>query len=418
MCLPNDCFQIIMPTYHYKAKKGAEAVEGRIEADSEKAAVEKLSLSGYLPVRVELEISDTKDSAKPVRTSIKSKGRVQSKEITLFSRQLASLLKSGVPILKALDIILEQSENPYLKYVLGNIHKEIKEGATFSSAFKNYPKIFPAIYIAIIHSGEDSGSLPDALLRIAEYRAKQEEIISRVRMALAYPVLMALVGSGTIIFMLTFVMPRLLRLFSNMGQSLPLPTRVLMALSSGLLQWWWLIILSLIGLVFFVRSQLKTEAGKMAWSALELKLPLFGKFILKAELSRFSRTLELLIKNGITILRAIDVAIPVLNNEIIKKQLKESYKDLEQGGSFGGSLKKSRIFPAFMSNLIIVGEESGGLSGALSEVAASYERDTDERIKTMANLLEPLMILGMGLVVGFIVVAMLLPIFEINVMSG
>ena len=407
-----------MPTYHYKAKKGAEAVEGRIEADSEKAAVEKLSLSGYLPIRVELEISDTKDSAKPVRTLIKSKGRVQSKEITLFSRQLASLLKSGVPILKALDIILEQSENPYLKYVLGNIHKEIKEGATFSSAFKNYPKIFPAIYIAIIHSGEDSGSLPDALLRIAEYRAKQEEIISRVRMALAYPVLMALVGSGTIIFMLTFVMPRLLRLFSNMGQSLPLPTRVLMALSSGLLQWWWLIILSLIGLVLFVRSQLKTEAGKMAWSALELKLPLFGKFILKAELSRFSRTLELLIKNGITILRAIDVAIPVLNNEIIKKQLRLSYKDMEQGGSFGGSLKKSGLFPAFMSNLIIVGEESGRLEGALSEVASSYERDTDERIKTMANLLEPLMILGMGLVVGFIVVAMLLPIFEINVMSG
>lgn len=402
-----------MPTYHYKAKKGAEAVEGRIEADSEKAAVEKLSLSGYLPIRV-----DPEAVPKETNPPIKSKGRVQSREITLFSRQLASLLRSGVPILKALDIILEQSENPYLKYVLGNIHKEIKEGATFSSAFKNYPRIFPAIYIAIIHSGEDSGSLPDALLRIAEYRAKQEEIISRVRMALAYPALMAVVGAGTIIFMLTFVMPRLLRLFSNIGQSLPLPTRLLIALSSGLRQWWWLIILVFIGLALLVRRWLKTEPGRMSWSALELKLPLFGKFILKAELSRFSRTLELLIKNGITILRAIDVAIPVLNNEIIKKQLRLSYKDLEQGGSFGGSLKKSRLFPAFMSNLIIVGEESGGLSGALSEIASSYERDTDERIKTMANLLEPLMILGMGLVVGFIVVAMLLPIFEINVMSG
>lgn len=405
-----------MPTYHYKAKKGPQPVEGRIEADSEKAAVEKLSLAGYLPVRVELETVVPKDPARPAKVSIKSKGRVKSREITLFSRQLASLLKSGVPILKALDIILEQSENPYLKYVLGNIHKEIKEGSTFSSAFQNYPRIFPAIYIAIIRSGEDSGSLPDALLRISEYRAKQEEIISRVRMALAYPVLMAVVGAGTIIFMLTFVMPRLLRLFSNMGQGLPLPTRVLIALSSGLRQWWWLIILVLVGLALLIRSQLKTASGRLAWSVLELKLPLFGKFILKAELSRFSRTLELLIKNGITILRAIDVAIPVLNNEVIKRQLRLSYKDLEQGGSFGGSLKKSRLFPAFMSNLIIVGEESGRLEGALSEIASSYERDTDERIKTMANLLEPLMILGMGLVVGFIVVAMLLPIFEINVM--
>ena len=415
-----------MPTYHYKAKKGTEAVEGRIEADSEKAAVEKLSLSGHLPLRVELEDGSQETSgnglkpfpANPAKIPVKSKGRVQSKEITLFSRQLASLLKSGVPILKALDIILEQSENPYLKYVLGNIHREIKEGSTFSSAFQNYPKIFPAIYIAIIRSGEDSGSLPDALLRISDYRAKQEEIVSRVRMALAYPVLMAVVGAGTIIFMLTFVMPRLLRLFSNMGQRLPLPTRVLMALSSGLRQWWWLIILVLVGVVLFVRSRLKTEQGRMFWSALELKLPLFGRFILKAELSRFSRTLELLIKNGISILRAIDVAIPVLNNEIIKKQLKESYKDLEQGGSFGRSLKKSKLFPPFMSNLIIVGEESGRLEGALSEIASSYERDTDERIKTMANLLEPLLILGMGLVVGFIVMAMLLPIFEINVMTN
>ena len=191
-----------------------------------------------------------------------------------------------------------------------------------------------------------------------------------------------------------------------------------MALSSGLRQWWWLIILVLVAVVLFIRRRLKTEQGRMFWSALELKLPLFGRFILKAELSRFSRTLELLIKNGITILRAIDAAIPVLNNEIIKKQLKESYKDLEQGGSFGRSLKKSRLFPPFMSNLIIVGEESGRLEGALSEIASSYERDTDERIKTMANLLEPLLILGMGLVVGFIVTAMLLPIFEINVMTN
>ena len=408
-----------MPIYHYKAKKGLEAAEGSIEAVSEKAAVEKLSADGFLPVRVELQRSAFEPKPAPVSVDkTAGRGRIKSQEITVFSRQLASLLKSGVPILKAIDIICEQAENIQFKAVLNSIHKAIKDGATFSSAFQSYPNIFPPIYIAIIKSGEDSGSLPDALLRIADYRMKQEEIISRVRLALAYPALMALVGFSTVIFMLTFVLPRLSRLFTNMKQQLPLPTRILILISSGLRQWWWLIALALIALGLLLRRQMRTSAGKVFWSSLQLRLPVFGKFILKAELSRFSRTLELLIKNGIPILRAINVAIPVLKNEIIQIQLKQSYKDLEQGGSFGQSLKKSKLFPPFMTNLLIVGEESGRLEGALSEIASSYERDTDERIRVMANLLEPAMILGMGLVVGFIVVAMLLPIFEINVMTG
>jgi type II secretory pathway component PulF len=166
-----------------------------------------------------------------------------------------------------------------------------------------------------------------------------------------------------------------------------------------------------------MRRQLKAESSKVALSRFKLHLPLFGNLMLKVELSRFSRTLELLLKSGITILKAIDVAIPVIDNEIIKRQLRVSYKELEQGGSFGRSLKNSRLFPLFMTNLIIVGEESGRLNEALSEVADVYERDSDESIKIMTNLLEPLMILVMGLIVGFIVVAMLLPIFEINVMA-
>lgn len=406
--------------YKYRAKKGPQdIIEGTVEASTEKEAIEKVSAMGYLPLRIAR--LETKEKPRRDLLSLrgldKPQGKIRSRQITVFSRQLASLLKSGVPILTALKIIREQSEDSSLKEALNYIHDAVKDGATFSSALSYYPGVFSSLYIALARAGEDSGALPAVLLRIADYRTKQEELLSRFRLALAYPMLMAIVGLGTVIFMLTFVMPRLMRIFVNLGEKLPLPTRILISLSQGLRHWWWVILLILLAVIFVIRKQLKTSLGRLSWSRLKLRLPGLGKFILKAELARFSRTLELLIKNGIPILRAIDIAIPVLENEILKNRLGQSYRELEQGGSLGKSLKGAKIFPLFMSNLIVVGEESGKLDEALAEVATSYEHDTDEAIRMMSSLLEPLMILGMGLVVGFIVVAMLLPIFELNVMA-
>jgi general secretion pathway protein F len=404
-----------MAVYKYRAKKGPqEIIEATIEAQSEKEAVEKLSSLGYIPVHIE-EYRHTASSQEGSSSgSAQPFGKIKSREVTVFTRELATLLKSGVPILNAINIIREQSEDQNLKNILKNIHNAVKDGATFSSVLAQYPQVFSSLYIAMIRTGEDSGALSDALLRIADYRTKQEEVLSRFRMAMAYPILMVVVGLATIIFMLTFVIPRLMKIFVNMGQVLPLPTRILISVSNGLRHWWlWV---SLVVVILIIRRQARQKSAKFFLSRLKIRLPLFGKLMLKAELGRFSRTLELLIKSGIPILKAIDVAIPVVDNEVIKEKLKVSYGELERGGSFGRSLKNSKLFPLFISNLIIVGEESGKLSEALGEVANSYERDTDEAIKIMTNLLEPLMILVMGLIVGFIVVAMLLPIFEINVM--
>lgn len=403
-----------MPTYRYSAKKGPqENTDGRIEAMSEADAVEKLSQMGYLPIRVEEERqAGLPDRSVPIRPP----GRISAREITVFSRQMAILLRSGVPILSGIDIISEQTEKAGLKSVFFNIHNTIKEGGTLSSALMLYPKIFSPMYMAMVKTGEDSGALPDVLLRIADYRSKQSEMLSRFRMALAYPALMALVGTGTVIFMLTFVMPRIMKIFVSMGQDLPLPTVVLFSISNTLRQHWLAIILILSAVAFFIRQQSKTPAGKAFFSVFSLHLPLFGKFMLKAELARFSRTLELLVRSGIPILRAIEISIPVLNNKIICDTLWKSHKELEGGGSFGRSLKSSKLFPPFMTNLIIIGEESGKLDEALGEVAGAYERDTEEAMQSMASLMEPLIILIMGSVVGFIVIAMLLPIFEINLM--
>ncbi len=410
-----------MAIYKYRAKKGTEGlVEGVIEADSEKEAIEKLSGIGHIPVFIEEKRPSEGHAPSgkhiPVFTA-KPLGRVKFREITLFGRGLASLLKSGVHILEALNIISEQSENPHLKSILLDIHGAVKDGATLSSTLANFPRLFSPLYIAMIRTGENSGELPGALQRIADHRAKQEEILSRFRMAMAYPILMAIVGLATVIFMFTFVIPRLMGIYISMGQNLPLPTRILISMSEGIRHGWFWIILVLVAISLAAIGRTKTKAGRLSLSIFNLHLPILGNFILKTELSRFCRTLGLLIKSGLPILNAIDISIPVLRNEIIKNKLKQSYKDLEQGGSFGKSLKKSKLVPLFMSNLIIVGEESGRLDDALEEVASAYERDTDEAIKTFTSLLEPLMILGMGLIVGFIVVAMLLPIFEINVMA-
>lgn len=403
-----------MPTFIYRAKKGPQEVtEGTVEAQSEKEAIEKLSVLGYIPLSLgQLGAQAEQKPAAPMPQGVH--GKIRSPEITILSRQLASLLRSGVPILTSLNIIAEQSDNAALRSVVRSIHNTVKEGNTFSASLGGYPRIFSSLYIAMIRTGEDSGVLPDVLLRIADYRTKQEEALSRFRMALAYPVLMVFVGLGTVVFMLTFVMPRLLKIFLSMGQDLPMPTKILLATSRALSHWWFWAGLTLIALILW--RQAKSEAAQIPLSRLKLHLPLFGKFILKGELARFSRTMEVLLRSGIPILRAINVAIPVVSNKIITEQMRVSYKELEQGGSFGGSLKSSKVFPVFMTNLIIVGEESGKLADAFSEVATSYERDTEEAVRVMTNLLEPAMILVMGLIVGFIVVAMLLPIFEINVM--
>jgi general secretion pathway protein F len=405
-----------MAVYKYRAKKGLkEIIDGVIEAQSEKEAIEKISSQDILPLSIEPVESAAKTA--PIFSGRLQQSRIKSAEVTIFSRQLASLLKSGVPILNALNIISEQSESQNFKAVLRSIYNSIKEGATFSSVLAQYPKAFPPLYVALVNAGENSGSLPQTLLRIADYRLKHEELVSRFRMSMAYPILMAVVGLGTVIFMLAYVMPRLMGIFVNMGQALPLPTRILISISNFLRHRWYWVIIILTSIVIIFKRQSRSKEAKRYISILKLRLPIFGKLILKTELGHFCRTLGLLIENGVSILRGIEVTIPVLENECLREQVRESYQQLKQGGSFGRSIKASKFFPAFMGNLISVGEESGKLDEALAEIANSYERDADAAMKVMSSLLEPLMILVTGLIVGFIVISMLLPIFEINMMA-
>jgi len=406
-----------MATYKYRAKKGpGKITESIIVANSKEDAVEKIAQLGYIAVKVE-EVNVQATGLPAVGVGFLWQG-VKSKHITIFSRQLSILLKSGVPILNALSVLAEQTDQDYFRTVMNEILKDVKDGKSLSRALARYPHIFSPLYLALVRAGEDSGTLEEALLRIAEYRYKQEKMFTTIRTALTYPILMALVGLGTIIFMLTFVMPRLLNIFFRLGQELPLPTKILIYLSDFLRHYWFWIVLALVGLGLLIKFAARSKRERLLVSNIKLHLPVFGGIFLKAELACFSRTLGLLLKSGVQLLRAIKVSIPTLDNEIIREDLKQSYKDIEQGESLGSSLKRKHIFPRFLVNLISVGEESGRMEETLEELAQIYEAETDEAVKIMTNLLEPILILIMGVVVGFIIISMLLPVFQINMMIG
>ncbi len=401
-----------MPLFKYQAKKSPkEIIEDVIEAESREKAIEKLSQKNCFPIKIE-EIPQGFTSV--LGTAVVSYRRIKTKSVITFSRQLASLLKSGVQLSKSLTIILEQTEDIHLKILLEQIYSKIKDGESFSSVLVKYPKIFSPLYIAMVQAGESSGNLSDALVRISDHLKKQNAFLSRVRSALIYPILMSILGVLTIMFMFVFVMPRLVKMFSDIGQELPLPTQIILAISSGLQRWWiWILIVIVVLILVFKRG---TKIHRTVFSQLKLHIPIWGNFSLKVELGRFCRSLEILVVSGIPISEAIKIAIPIFDNEVLKKAVEQGHKQVEEGGSFGNALKKLKLFPTFMTNIIIISEESGKFAEGFSEIASSYETETEEMLTTSAAVLEPLMILVVGAVIGFIVIAMLLPVFQINLM--
>ncbi len=421
-----------MPKFSYRAKQGpTKVVNGTIEAATLEDAVEKLDVLGLLPIHLEEaahgasvttapaaafgapEAAPSAPAAKGIRLFA---GGVRSSDLTMFGRQLSSLIKSGVPILKALWIISDQTSSERFKQFLNHAQDEIRNGKTLSSVLAAYPKLFPPIYIAMVRAGEDSGTLQETLLRVSDYRKRQEEVMSKVRAAMAYPALMLMTGIGTIIFMMAFVIPRLTSLFTSMGGALPLPTRILMKASNFLRQPAFWVAGGGIAFAVILFVRLKPQLIRVLWSHASLRIPLIKDFVLKSELARFARTLELLIHSGIPILKALEITTPVVSNVVLSGILVKMHADVTGGGSLGKGLRNSKFFPVFMTNMIAVGEESGNLEGSLGEIASYYDAQTEEMIKVMTSLMEPLMILVMGLVVGFIVIAMMLPMFELNMM--
>jgi len=402
-----------MPIYEYKAKKSpTEIVEGTIEAESEASALAKLSGLGYYPISIAKE--GESGLKRPPLYLFK---RVKLHDLTVFTRQLSDLLDSGLTLLNALNIIYQQTENKVFQSIIGDIRDQVRDGRPFSETLRRYPDVFSSLYASMARSGETGGMLEGILERLANFSEAQERLKTKIKSALAYPAVMASVGLITIVVLITFVIPKIVGMFEDLGQTLPLPTAVLVNVSAFFINYWY-IILGVIALIGFILTRIaKTEEGKITIDRIRLGLPIIGDLIKKSEIAGFSRTLGTLLENGVPILESLDTVANTMQNSAIKKEIMNACEEVRDGKSLSKSLLTKRHFPIFASNMIAVGEEGGSLEKSLYKVADSYEREADNVIKTMTSLLEPFLILTMGLIVGFIVVSMLLPIFQINIIA-
>jgi len=401
-----------MPSYLYKAKKdSANSITGQVHAQNEEDALEMINQLGLIPVSIE------ESNAEGVLFSNIREVKVNDKELYLFSKQLANLLKSGVTLLKALEVLAQQTKSAYFSKVLDDISFGVKSGRSFSMCLQDYPSIFSPLFIAMVRAGEEMGSLRQMLNSVADFLKAQEEFSSKVRSAMVYPVFMLAIGISTVIFILTFVMPKMSIIFSDAGQSLPMPTRIVMNISHFIKSYGIeALIVAVLGFLSFNRWR-TTATGSIVIGQFLLNLPLVRNFVLKVDLARFTRTMSLLLASGLSIIRSIEMAIPTVHNPQLKLDLFLSIQDLASGENLGSCLTKSTLIPPMMVQLITVGEESGSLQESLRDIAESYEADINETTKLITTVLEPMMILAVGAVVGLIVFAMLLPIFSMDIMA-
>ena len=404
-----------MPVYEYTAlnDKGKK-LKGIIDAQSTVAARQKLRESNIYLTDLQESSGAKKDS--PLKQPLGGLFRkVGSREVTVMTRQLATLLGAGLPLVQSLATLIAQTSHPQLKTILSQIKEEVNEGSSFSQTMTHYPQVFPAFYLNMVRAGEASGTLHLVLERLADFSEKQQALKGRVRAALAYPLFMFLIGSVVLFFLVTFVVPNVTRIFDEMHQTLPLITILLIGVSRFLETFWWLIVAGLIGgfvaLKYFL---LKTQKGRTLRDRTLLALPIVGQMNRKIAVARFSRTLGTLLESGVPLLASMEIVRNIVGNSLISDAIQKAGNDVREGQSLSAPLARSGLFPTIAVEMISVGEQSGNLEPMLYRIAEAYEKEVESSITMLTSLLEPIMILVMGLAVGFIVVSILLPIFEMN----
>jgi general secretion pathway protein F len=401
-----------MPVFEYHGLSAAgKKVKGIIDAPTPRMARTKLRAMEIFPVAIREEIQMPQKAEDPLTKFFQ---RIRPQDVSIITRQLATLLEAGTPLVSALDAIIEQTDNHALKKVVAQVREEIKEGRSFADALEPHRKVFTDLYVNMIRAGEESGALEGVLLRLADFTENQTRLRNRIRAALAYPIFMVVIGTGIMGFLLTFVIPTVSQVFAEMGRTLPLPTRILLGVSAVFRKFWWGLIAAFILLAVGARRYLQTPKGALQWDRVKLRLPLFGKIILQGAVARFARTLSTLLQGGLPILNSLDIVKTVVNNQLLAQAIEETKIAVREGEGIAPALKASGLFPAIVTHMIATGEASGNLEQMLVKVADAYEAEVETKVTALTSILEPIIILAMGLVVGFIVISILLPIFEMN----
>ncbi|WP_028583019.1 type II secretion system inner membrane protein GspF [Desulfogranum mediterraneum] len=404
-----------MPVYEFTALDGSgKKIKGILDGDSESAVRQKIRSQGNYPVEIRETSSRTKKEKKGSLLSIQLGRRVAPQEIHVVTRQLATLLGAGIPLVQSLDGLIEQTANPVLKKIIAQIKDAVNEGNSLTVALEEHPRLFSKIYVNMVRAGEASGSLDVVLERLAEFGENQQALRSRIKAALLYPLFMALVGTVVLVLLITFIVPSITGVFEGTQQALPVPTLLLIGLSTLLQQFWWLLLLILALSSLGLSYGLSTSRGKKLLDRAKLALPGLRSLNTKIAAARFGRTLASLLAAGVPLTASLEIVKNIINNTILEEIINQACAELEKGRSLSQFLRDSPYFPPMLVQMIAVGEQSGALEKMLEKAADSYEKEVEAAILALTSMIEPVMILVMGVAVSFIVISILLPIFEMN----
>src|SRR5438477_343517 len=398
-----------MPVFVYKAAdRRGQTIDGVMDAPDARAVVERLQKAAYYPIKV---------TAHGERAPLLRLGgsRVRPRDLLALTQQLATLFEAGLPLDRALTILEELAFNARVKAIVSDLLRSVRGGASFSEALaKHHPRPFARLYVNMVRAGEKGGVLEVTLRRLAEFLEARAAFREAVVSALAYPLVITLVGAGAIVFLLTFVIPRFATIFQDLGQTIPLPTQILLSVSTTARAYWWIVPPVALAAVLVWRVWTSSAEGRLAWDQWIIRLPIVGPLATKIETARFTRTLGTMLKSGVPVLGAMAVVGDMMSNTAIAAAVTRIAQDVKRGGTIAVSMREHTPFPALAVHMVRVGEETGRLEEMLLKVADTFEADVRTDLKRVIGLLEPIIILGMGVLVAFIVVAMLLAIFSIN----
>ena len=379
-----------------------EVIEGVVEAPDERSAVEKIRNTGNIPIKISVP-----------KTGVRRKLSFRSSrgDLLTFTTELSALLGAGLPIDRSLNILSDISEGERMKEVVNSVLTGIRGGSSFSESLQKHPDIFPKLYISMVRAGETGGVLDIVLDKLNEFLETSKELRDNVVSAMVYPLILTVTGGISIVVLLTFVIPRFSAIFTEIGGALPFSTRLILGISMGLRSYWWIFFPFIAGIFLFARFYFKTERGVFRWD--ELKLKLFGDVVTKLETARFCRTLGTLLRSGVPFLQALNNSKDVIGNRIIAGSIDAVTKNVREGKGIAAPLMDVAVFPQLALSMIKVGEETGQLDTMLLKVAATYEKGLRDSVKRFMSLLEPAIILAMGIIIAFIVVSMLMAVFSI-----
>ncbi len=396
------------PVFEYEAMNtSGEKISGRLEVDRSSMVARQLKENGYY-------VTDIKEAKQKqdVGEFFKNTGRVKTKDLTVFSHMFASMIDAGISLVECLNIIQEETEHPKLKEVLRGVQEDIETGTSLSESLMRYPKVFPTLYCQLVKAGETGGVLDKVLNQLADHYERQDEINGKVKAALYYPIVILSVAILIVIFLMVVVVPTFVNMFSEMGGTLPLPTRILLGISTFLTQFWWIIIIVIASLISFFYIYKRSPKGQYQLDKLILKVPAVGTMMTKVLISRFSSTLSILLSSGVDLLSSLNIVEEVVGNKVYSEMLIDTRGQIREGISFARPLADSPLFPGMVVQMVKIGEESGNLEKMLSKITTFYNREVESAVESTIALIEPVMIIFLAVIVGFIVISIMMPMFS------